>query len=483
MEPHDLPEVAYLLTILISLSITCAIGVYAFRQRKVVGAMAFAVTIFLEAAWIMGYLAGTINITLQGKIFWDNIQWIPILFLPLAILSFAREYGGTRFKHPVRVWTILSIIPIGTLVAVFTNPWHGLAESSMRLSFGGIFPEFVYDFGPLLWAGVVYALAVTYVGVMTLIRLALRQQGIFRSQILFIVLGFVIPTFGTLIGMMALVIGYDHNLDLSPFTFTIANILVAYGLFRYRLFEVVPFAREQVMEKMVDGVIILDAFGRMLDVNGAFQKMVGLPDGRWGGQPLISMLPDWFDQADLNPAVPSGHKEIALRQNQLTRYIDVEITWLLNPRGQFSGHMIILRDITAHKTQENALKEGQSILEQLVSERTAELHAANEFFKAEAEQRRRAELEKEAQRSEMEILYKLTVELAELPVDADLEHIIVARLKQLTGANIVALTEYNPDKKQLEMRGLETDSVILREANRIFGRNFLELVVPVDEAG
>ena len=184
---------------------------------------------------------------------------------------------------------------------------------------------------------------------------------------------------------------------------------------------------------------------------------------------------------DLDPAAQSEVKELKLKRGESTETIDLRITRLMNPRGYFSGHMLILRDITAFVEQDEKILRYQADLERRVAERTTDLEAANAQLKAEVEQRRRTEQEKEIQRSEMEILYRLTVELSALPLDGDLENVISKRLKQLTGAFVVSLSEYNLQKKQLELRRLETDSSAIEKANRLMRRNVTELTFPVDD--
>ena len=43
-------------------------------------------------------------------------------------------------------------------------------------------------------------------------------------------------------------------------------------LFRYRLFDLLPIARDVLIERMSDGAIVLDSAGRILDINPAAQQ-------------------------------------------------------------------------------------------------------------------------------------------------------------------------------------------------------------------
>jgi PAS domain S-box-containing protein len=480
MTPREISMFLYLFSILISIGITLGVGFYTMRRQKVIGARSFAFVLFLEATWTTGYFFETIAPTLEGKIFWDNLQWLPSLFLPLAILSFAWEYAHYKFRRTVWIWGGLAIIPVLTCILIFTNSWHGLAVSAIQFIPRDLFAEYTYRFGNWLWLGIIYVYTITVLGISLLIRHASRHPEIDRIQIGIIVLGFAIPSLGALIGTLDVVA--LPNRDLSPYTFSIANLLVAIGLFRYRLFDILPFARNLVMENMEDGVMIVDGLGRLLDINLASKKILQISENQWIGQPLALLLPDGWAPIELDQTAQSVHREIRLDQAGEAKIIDLRITRLLDKHNHFAGHMLILRDITAHKLREEDLHRSQNLLEQRVSERTAELATANKSLKAEVEQRRQAEESKETQRREMEILYKLTVELAALPGDADLESVAVTQLRQLIGAYIVTAAVYNPAKKQLELRRMETDSRTLREASRLLGRNVTELAFPVSDA-
>ena len=64
-------------------------------------------------------------------------------------------------------------------------------------------------------------------------------------------------------------VGWFARIDLTPFAFTITGGVLVWGLFRERLVDLAPLARSAVVESMTDAVFVLDAFGRVVDVNPA----------------------------------------------------------------------------------------------------------------------------------------------------------------------------------------------------------------------
>ncbi|WP_322486939.1 histidine kinase N-terminal 7TM domain-containing protein [Chloroflexus sp.] len=94
-----------------------------------------------------------------------------------------------------------------------------------------------------------------------------RANGVFRKQILIVLLSFAIAWANSIIFVASL--NPLPGADSTPFAFSIASILFAYALFRYRLFDVVPIARSLLIEQMKDGVLVLDANNRIVDINPA----------------------------------------------------------------------------------------------------------------------------------------------------------------------------------------------------------------------
>ena len=60
-----------------------------------------------------------------------------------------------------------------------------------------------------------------------------------------------------------------------------SGVLIAWGLFRYRMLNIVPIARETIIDNVSDLVIVLDPENRIVDLNPAAQSWIGhsLEDG------------------------------------------------------------------------------------------------------------------------------------------------------------------------------------------------------------
>jgi hypothetical protein len=70
----------------------------------------------------------------------STYEYIGIATLPVAWLAFALQYTGREAHMTVRSATLLSALPLVTLLLAWTNEAHGLIWSSTGLDEDGPFP-------------------------------------------------------------------------------------------------------------------------------------------------------------------------------------------------------------------------------------------------------------------------------------------------------------------------------------------------------
>jgi PAS domain-containing protein len=284
---------SFLIPYLISAVISIGIGLYAWRRRDVAGAVAFSMGALSQAAWTLGYVFELASPGLEAKIFWDDVQFIAASISPLTFLAFAFQYTGRKSPHPRRTFALLAIPLIIFVLLVPTDDLHGLIRPAAWLVPGQPFPALVYDFTALVKVVTLYGLGLIVTGILMLTLFLARSPSLYRAQAGVIILGALFPLVGTALTLAGITLGFHR--DTTPFTFAIRNLLIAWGLFRYRLFDVVPVARDKVIESMGDAVVVLDARNRLVDLNPATQELIGQPASEAIGQPAAQVFSAWSD--------------------------------------------------------------------------------------------------------------------------------------------------------------------------------------------
>ena len=171
--------------------------------------------------------------------------------------------------------------------------------------------------------------------------------------------------------------------DIAPFTFTIGNLIVAWGLFRYGLFDLTPIARSHILENMNDPVIVLDTANRVVDINlaalASMEKQLSEVIGRLPNE----VFTKWPDVAVMLDASNSQSKEITVKTNDDALFYDVNISPIIDNDHKMIGKIVVARDVTRQKILEVSYRILSEELEKRVRERTKELvQSEDKFYKA-----------------------------------------------------------------------------------------------------
>jgi membrane protein CcdC involved in cytochrome C biogenesis len=255
-------ELIYLIPYLLSLALSLGILIYAWRRQTVAGARPFAWLASTQAVWTFGFILELITPTLSGKLFWDAFQWVGGIVMPLIFPAFTIEYANFQIKRPRLVWGSLAAFPLILLILVLTSGYHKLLYPNPHLVPGEPFSSLDYDFTALFWASSLYVYAIIIGCMIVLIQKFGRSFPLYRSQVFIIAVGAAFPILVTFLPLIGINIAPQR--DPTPFTFAIGNLIIGMGLFHYRLLDLVPIARERVLENMTDAIIVLDASNRVV---------------------------------------------------------------------------------------------------------------------------------------------------------------------------------------------------------------------------
>jgi len=379
----------YALSLIFTTGISAALASYIWQRRPAPGAASFALLMAAVAEWSLAYALRLGSPDLQAKIFWSQVRNLGVAVTPVAWLAFALQYTGWGKWLTRRNVVLLSIEPLVALLLAWTNGRHGLFWSHISLDSGGSFPTWVAAYGPCYWINAVYSYLLILLGTVLLIHKLVRFPALYRRQMGALLISVLTPLAGQLGSALHLLPSF--NLNLTPFAFTISGLAAAWGLFRHRLFDIVPVARDAVIENMSDAVIVLDAQERIVDLNPAAERIVGHTAAEIIGQPLVQVLPVWPTVAERAHRETGAHAEVAWGEGDATSTYDLRTSPLRDQRGRDTGCLVVLRDITELKQAEEALRRAREDLEIRVQERTAELATTNEALQSQIAERKQTE--------------------------------------------------------------------------------------------
>jgi PAS domain S-box-containing protein len=344
----------YVLPLVAAAVITTLLAVSALRRRPQLGATPFAWLMVIVTLWLLCYGMEVGGADLQTILFWTNAKFLSVAFLPVMWLAFALQYSGQERWLTRRNVSLLSVVPLVTQVVIWTNAAHSLFRYDSKLETNGSFLTLQSTPGAYFWVHTAYSYLLIGLGLVLLMRALIRAPRVYRGQAATLLAGAVVP----LAANVVYIFRFQQTLPLdpTPFCFMVTGLAFAWGLFRYRLLDVVPAARTAVVEGMSDGVIVLNTQNLVEDLNPAAQRILARTATQAVGQPVERILSVRPDLVEHYRNVTEVQAEITLEVDKRQRFYDMRLTPLYDRRRGLTGRLVVLHDITDRKRAEETLR-------------------------------------------------------------------------------------------------------------------------------
>ena len=307
------------------------------------------------------------------------IAGVGFLLIPLAWFLFAIAYAyPQRYTRRLR----LAVGGYFLLVAglILTNPLHGRYASEVRYV-AEPFPHVQSVPTPLgLLTYVSYLLFLA--GVVALAHRLLTTLRASRGQITALLVGLLFPAAYVPVVLLGVLPGTGQGgftgaaLGYMLVGSTWPSALVAWAVYRYQLFEVVPLARESIFEDREEPVLVLDARGRLIDYNRAAVEMFPAVESNTGS-PLSAVAPELVE-ADADAGTEAGDEAGAVLAtdafaDSITRFTEsgprdyaVGVS-TLSTDDEVRGYSLVLRDVTEREQYVRDLEQQTAQLERFAS--------------------------------------------------------------------------------------------------------------------
>lgn len=252
--------------------ISAVVAAAAWRRRTVASARHLCYMMISISAWALLFAIETAAVGQAAKIAFSKMQYIAINCSVVFLLRFALAFAGRdRWVTPFR-WGMMWVLPITAMALAATNDWHRLVWTGYSPG-----PEgtnlLIYHHGPGFWFAIIVCYTYNAVASTLLLQQAARRGALARSQGVSIFIGVLFPWFASM--LYAFDVSPIKGLDMTPIAFSLTGVALLVGISRYHLLELIPVAREMLIETMPDGVLVFDAQGRLVDSNPAAREEIG----------------------------------------------------------------------------------------------------------------------------------------------------------------------------------------------------------------
>jgi len=317
-------------------------AVIARTRRGVPGGVAFGWMLLAIALWSFTSAIHTIVDDREARILIAKLQYLGVAPIGVLWLLFATQYNRVSWPAERVTRVLVWMIPVATLLLAWTNEQHGLYWSAINDIQTAAGPRLAYVGGPWYWVHATYSYFLVLIGTATLVRGLRRFPPPYRRQTALIIVGALVPWIANLLYLSrALPVS---GLDLTPIAFAVSGACFTWGIYRYRLLGLVPVARDMVVDSMDDGVIVLDAQRRMVDLNAAAERYTGCSATSLG-RPIHEVVSWWNDAVDEERPLAEGQPAI-VKVEPGPRYFEVKVSAVRDGQRRFVGWLVVVHDIS-----------------------------------------------------------------------------------------------------------------------------------------
>jgi len=331
--------VAYTLSATISVSAALAI----FRRREVRGGRPLGMLLLAAALWALCDAIELHLPTVEGRRLISQIQYFGVISCAPFFFHAAMELARLEARITPTVLVMVWGIPIVSLVMAWTSQWHTWLWVRIEMPAAGS-PFSTYVYGPWFWVLAAQHYLLTALNTAILLGARRRVTRAFQAPMMAVVVAMLISWIGNILYIFKL--GPWPGMNYLTISLGLSGAVLAWAVVSEGLLDLLPRAREALLETIADGVTILDRTDRVIYSNTAAQDHFGMTAAASAVPPAIRI-------PEKNRSSAPWLGELAVPNGPNTRWLDMRVDPIADRWGDVAGRLVVTRDVTVRKVLED----------------------------------------------------------------------------------------------------------------------------------
>ncbi|AGB15144.1 signal transduction histidine kinase [Halovivax ruber XH-70] len=390
---------AYMVAVALGAATSVVITILALRNPDHAETKALALLTGGIALWTGGDFASMLVDSREATILvTQTVHYLGVAIVPTTVFLFIIVYTNHDDRLTRRRLAALYAAPAVLYLLALTGTSHSLLWTEIVPS-DATPVGYVFENGLGFYAYVLYSYSLLAIGTALLARFIRQSNDLYRGQSTLLMIAAIAPWLSNIVYVLS-----DSEFEPSSMGFTVAAVALAVAVFRYRLTDLLPIARDAIVEQITDGVVVLDRRGRVVDANPQAAPYLQGDVAAALGRDVTTVLPeeigDWLatdplslttnestatpsnqdDETDTGaaPLEPSSDASaddtgsrsastaVRLTADGTPAYLAVETTALRDGDTRI-GQFLIIRDVTDRQRYERELERQNERLDRFAS--------------------------------------------------------------------------------------------------------------------
>lgn len=365
----DIKWIIFAIILIVNAMTAFVIALLLSRRPSKPGLRSMTWTLIGLGIWSFSYAMITLSPTLEAKHFWLKLENIGIITVPVLWFFFTIKFTRMdKWLSSKPTMLLFWVIPSIALLTIFSERWFHLYYPSTHIAMENGGPLLISR-GPIYWAALSQSYLLEIIGMGLLVWRFTQSRQVYRKQMLYLIGAVTIPFFMNVVYQLNpnLIPFFSVPVDLTPLFFNVTAILLVASIFGLSLFDLVPIARDTVMEHIPEMVFVVDAHDRVVDANLMAQKWLGKTIAEISGQDPVEVFRNWPQLLNRFFFTEYSREEIEIPGTS-PHTLEIVITPIYNGLEALEGRVIVARDITERKALENKLTEVNISLQNQLNE-------------------------------------------------------------------------------------------------------------------
>lgn len=357
-------QVVYLLTSLLTILMIASLGFHAWRFRRWSTGMSFVMLAVCGLGWSLTVLVMALSPVHHAPV-WMNLKSLFIHLSIIALLFYVLAVTGQSGPRRGRLLVALLVIPVGQQLLLWTSSvpdgWVFRELTFARTDTLTHVNQVVY--GPAYWISSAQGYGLSILCIAFLLGSAYRAGPLMKKQAAILAFGVCAPVVANAMLVTHMV---PRIYDPMPYGIAVLSLAMWWAVIRHQIVDLVPIARNMLVDAMDDAVLALDAKGRVIDANAAMEKLLGVQGRMVLGMSVEALVPkagarstgltDWLTSGQLFQAEPSSPPaRLAVNPVHIgERSFKARVIVLPSRDNKPAGRLLMLTDVTEQANAEAA---------------------------------------------------------------------------------------------------------------------------------
>jgi PAS domain S-box-containing protein len=334
--------------------------------------MLWACAVVVAAAiWMSAHAAEISSDSLFIKSIFSSIQLSLSVTLGTAWLVFILLYLGLQKWLKVSVIAVLISVCFSVFVLTLTNNIHHFVWSLVSLNDNNAFASLISTKYIGAWIFMSYTYCLGVIGGGLLLRRFSKVQNIYKTQTKVMIIAAIFVATLALLDALDLASRLQLNISSTAWVLGIGSLVVLANLSQVRVRDILPIARDNIVENLRELLIVTDENTNIIDMNPAAQSIAGRSLQDCYGTPIVQLLPNISHHPDINTGKESYNFQTTIDLDEQSTTLEVEVTSIKDISNNITSYIFLGHDVSeivGLNNQLTLLYEGEKTLRKELEE-------------------------------------------------------------------------------------------------------------------